>query len=96
MRLNQYGGCTMMAMGTLSPEVFDSGVDLTGLGRWYWIHLGSRAKKTRIVMAYQPSNSGRSVGTTVKDQHSRYFWALGNARSPRTIFYKQLVSQLIS
>jgi hypothetical protein len=47
-------------------------------------------------MAYQPSNSGRSARTTVKDQHSRYFCALGNARSPGTIFYEQLVSQLIT
>ncbi len=47
-------------------------------------------------MAYQPSNTGQSAGTTVKDQHSRYFCALGDARSPRTIFYEQLVSQLIT
>ncbi len=47
-------------------------------------------------MAYQPSNSGRSAGNTVKDQHSRYFRALGDAKSPCTIFFKQLVSQLIS
>jgi hypothetical protein len=47
-------------------------------------------------MAYQPSNSGlSSARTTVKDQHSRYFCALGNARSPHAIFFEQLVSQLI-
>lgn len=55
---------------------------------------GSGRKKTRIVMAYQPSNSGRSAGTTVKDQQERYFQALGHARSPQTIFYEQLISQL--
>ncbi len=38
-------------------------------------------------MVYQPSNSGRSAGITIKDQHSRYFCALGEARSPRTIFF---------
>jgi hypothetical protein len=92
---NQYGGCPMMALGTLSPEVINSGIDSTGLGRWCWIHLGSDTKKTRIVMAYQPSNLGRS-GTTIKDQHSRYFQALGDARSERTIFFEQLMSQLIS
>jgi hypothetical protein len=85
----------MMALGTLSPEVINSGVDFTGLGRWCWIHLGLGIKKTRIIMAYQPSNSGRSAGTTIKDQHSRYFCALGDAKLPRTIFFKQLVSQLI-
>jgi hypothetical protein len=46
-------------------------------------------------MAYQPSNSGRSAETTVKDQHMQYFSALGDARSPRTIFFKQLITQLI-
>jgi hypothetical protein len=45
-------------------------------------------------MAYQPSNSGRSVGTTVKDQHSRYFQSIGDAQSPRTIFFEQLIAQL--
>ncbi len=34
MRLNQYGGCAMMALGTLSPKVVNSGIDSTNLGRW--------------------------------------------------------------
>jgi hypothetical protein len=45
-------------------------------------------------MAYQPSNSGRSAGTTVKDQQAQYFQSLGDAHSPKTIFYEQLVLQL--
>jgi exonuclease III len=94
MQPNQFGGCAMMAMNTISSEVIDTGVDIMGLGRWCWMLLGSGRKKTRIVMAYQPSNSGRSAGTTVKDQQTRYFQVLGDARSPRTIFYEQLVSQL--
>jgi hypothetical protein len=84
----------MMALKTISSKVIDTGVDITGLGRWCWLLLGSGRKKTRIVMAYQPSNSGRSAGTTVKDQQARYFQALGDSRSPRTIFFEQLVSQL--
>jgi hypothetical protein len=86
MRPNQFGGCAMMAFNTISSEVIDTGVNITGLGRWCWMLLGSGRKKTRIVMAYRPSNSGRSAGTTVKDQQARYFQALGDARSPRTIF----------
>lgn len=58
MRVNQYGGCAIMAMNTIAPEVVESGADHTGLGQWCWIRIGSGAKKTRIVMAYQPSNSG--------------------------------------
>ncbi len=82
----------MMAMNTISAEVNATGVDIMGLGRWYWMLFRSGRKKTRIVMAYQPSNSGRSAWTTVKDQQERYFQALGDARSPQTIFYEQLIS----
>ncbi len=84
----------MMAMSTIAPEVMDTGVDITGLGRWCWRLLGLGQTKTRIVMAYQPSSSGRSAGTTVKDQQARYFQSLSDACSPRTIFFEQLVTQL--
>jgi hypothetical protein len=95
MRVNQYGGRAIMAMNTIAPEVVESGADHTSLGRWCWIRIGSGAKKTRIVMAYQSSNSGRSTGTTVKDQHAQYFTAFGDTHSPRTIFFEQLITQLI-
>jgi hypothetical protein len=81
---NQFGGCAMMAMGSISPEIIGSGVDTTGLGRWCWMHIGTGKKTTRVVIIYQPSNSGCSAGNTVKDQHSRYFRALGDSRSPIT------------
>jgi hypothetical protein len=96
MLTNQYGGCAIMAMNTISAKVQETGVDGTGLGRWCWIRLGSGPRKTRIVMAYQPSNSSRSsAGTTVKDQQSRYFCARGDARSLMTIFFEQLIAQLL-
>ena len=56
MRPNQFGGCAMMAFNTIAPQVISTGVDTTGLGRWCWMLLGSGRKRTRIVMAYQPSN----------------------------------------
>jgi hypothetical protein len=96
MLTNQYGGCAIMAMNTISAKVQDTGVDGTGLGRWWWICLGSGPRKTQIVMAYQPSNSGRSsAGRTIKNQQSHYFCAQGNAPSPRTIFFEQLIAQLL-
>ncbi len=94
MHPNQFGGCAMMAMSTIDPEVIDTGVDTMGLGRWCWMHIGLGRKKTRIVMAYQPSNSSRSAGTTVKDQHSCNFQSLADAHPPRTIFFEQLIAQL--
>ena len=67
MQRNQHGGCAMMVMGRFSAEVGDTGVDHYGLGRWCWMRVGSGDKKTRTVMAYQPSGSGNtnSAGTTV-------------------------------
>jgi hypothetical protein len=48
-------------------------------------------------MAYQPSGSKstNSAGTTVREQHEWYFEACGNLRSPCTIFFEQLIAQLI-
>ena len=71
MKRNQHGGCAMMAMGRFSAEVVETGVDHCGLGRWCWMRVGSGDKKTRIVMAYQPSGSSSSLsaGTTVREQH---------------------------
>ena len=50
-------------------------------------------------MAYQPSGSKskstNSAGTTVREQHKRYFETRGNLRSARTIFFEQLIAQLI-
>jgi hypothetical protein len=97
MQRNQHGGCPMMAMGCFSAEVVESGVNPSGLGRWCWFKVGSGKKKTRIVMTYQPfcSKSANSAGTTVREQHEQYFEARGDLRSARTIFFKQLISQLI-
>jgi hypothetical protein len=97
MQQNQHGGCAMMAMECFSAEVLEVGVNPYGLRCWCWLKAGSGDKMTRIVMAYQSSgsrlyNSGR---TTVQEQHKRYFEAHGNLRSARTIFFEQLIAQLI-
>ena len=77
-----------MAMGRLSAEVVEMGVDHYGLGRWCWMRVASGDKITRIVMAYQPSGSRSSntAGTTVREQHERYFEARGDLRSAKAIF----------
>ena len=71
MKCNQHCGCTMMAMGRLSAEVVETGVDHYGLGRWCWMRVGSGDKITCIVMAYQPSGSRSSntAGIMVREQH---------------------------
>jgi hypothetical protein len=59
--------------------------------------VGSGDKATRIVMAYQPSGSksSTSAGTTVREQHEQYFEAQGDLRPARTIFFEQLIAQLV-
>jgi hypothetical protein len=97
MQRNQHGRWAMMAMGRLSAEVIKTGVDPYGLGRWCWLRVGTGDKQTRMVMAYQPSGSKstNSIGTTVPEQHKQYFEALGNLQPAHTIFYEQLITQLI-
>ncbi len=97
MQQNQHGGCVMMAMGRFSAEVVELGVDPTSLGCWCWLKVGSGEKKTRIVMAYQPSGSKstNSAGTTVREKHEQYFKARGDLRLACAIFFEQLTSQLI-
>ena len=48
-------------------------------------------------MAYQHSGSNLSIsaGTTVQEQHEHYFNAWGNLRPAHTIFFEQLIAQLV-
>jgi hypothetical protein len=98
MQQNQHhGGCAMMAMGRFSAEVMESGGDPSGLGHWCRLKVGSGNEKTRIVMAYQPSGSKPTnfAGTTVREQHKRYFEARSNLGSAPTMFFEQLIAQSI-
>jgi len=93
---DQRGGTAMGTFGRMSAFVIDSGADHTGLGRWCWQLVGKGGKLTRIVVAYQPSKkSVNSAGFTTGDQHERFFEPTGDFRSPRTIFYEQLMAQLV-
>jgi hypothetical protein len=59
--------------------------------------VGSREKKTWIVMIYQPSGTSttNSAGTTMREQHKQYFEARGDIRPARIIFFDQLIAQLV-
>ena len=85
----------MATFGWLATFVIDSGVDHTGLGRWSWQMIGKGDTVTVVVAAYQPCEKNKnSKGYTTFEQHERYFEPKGDFRSPRTIFFEQLVSQL--
>jgi len=93
---DQRGGTAMATFGRMSACVIDSGADYTGLGRWCWQLVGKGGKQTRIVVAYQPcEKNANSKGFTTCEQQERYFEPRGDFRSPRTIFYEQLVTQLL-
>ena len=94
---DQWGGTAITTMGRLTTHVINTGSDNSGLGRWAWVLLSSREKRTRIVVAYQPCTPARSSkGGTVFEQHQRHFQQCGDFRSPRSIFYDDLTSQLAS
>ena len=58
MGYTQMGGDRAGAQREVGTYVTDSGVDLSGLGRWSWCQLeGSEGIKTRIVSAYAPTGS---------------------------------------
>jgi len=51
------GGTLVAAFNRLSSFVIEQGADISGLGRWSWILVGSGSHCTRIVSAYQPQKS---------------------------------------
>ncbi len=53
----QHGGTMTVAFSRLASYVLLSGVDLTGLGCWSWIQVGTGEHWTQIVSAYQPCRS---------------------------------------
>ena len=104
---NRYmtGGTIVSTFSRLSSFVIEQGVDMTGLGRWSWILVGSGDHRTIIVSAYQPhkssntpriiSSGGKMIGCgTVASQHRRYFRTRGNCNNPRELFTAQLITQL--
>jgi len=92
----QHGGTAMMALGRLSSQVNEAGADESKLGRWCWMKVGGGGKTTAVCMAYQPCAPGDdTAGQTSWDQQARHFEARGDGRSPRDIFFEQLVEQLL-
>ena len=86
----------MATFGRLSDLVVDSGVDHTGLGQWCWQLIGKGRTLTLVVVVYQPCDKNKdSKGFTTFQQQERYFEARGDFRSPRTILFEQLISQLL-
>ena len=87
----QEGGTGMVVFDQLAGLIHQSGVDLTGLGRWCWFTLKGKHKHvTRIITAYQPCRSNKSRLSTVYSQHRRYYRVRGDMRCPRAIFRADL------
>ena len=92
-QLDQMGGTAITGVGRICDVITEVGGDTTGLGRWSWLTLHGGSTTTRIISAYLPRKPNRlSRGRTVWEQHSRYFEAQGDMRSPSTIFIIDLLS----
>ena len=92
---DQMGGTAIAAIGRLSDVVTEVGCDITGLGRWSWIRVGTEFRHTRLLCGYLPCKPGKTArGHTVWEQHSRYFQAKGDFRSPSEIFIDDLANQV--
>jgi hypothetical protein len=89
----QPGGTSLMAFGQISPYVSKVEPDSTGLGRWVTLTLANGEKEVKVVMAYRPCfptsirRRGRDkLGSTVWEQHERYFRDRGEFRDPLELF----------
>jgi len=92
---DQKGGTAIATFGRLALQVTGSGCDHTGLGRWAWQLIGKGDLTTIVVVVYHPCDKNKnSKGFTTFQQHERYFQARGDFRSPRTILFEQLITQL--
>jgi hypothetical protein len=92
---DQWGGTCVTTVGQLLSFVTETGVDITGLGRWSWVRIGGGGKTSRVITTYQPCNPRwRTRGETVWDWHLRYFEPCGEIRNPQNMFWSDLISLL--
>ena len=91
----QYGGTAVMAYDEIAARVTSkAGQDTSGLGRWAWLLFeGKYGHRTRVISAYNPCKSRGPE--TVYMQQVRYFQKQGINECPRTLFRKQLCSQIV-
>lgn len=90
-----FGGTALFLSRTVIPRRTDSGIDLSGLGRWSWVLVtGRQGINTRIVSGYRPVRDFSNRPGTVYSQHEKYFYDQGNPREPRQAFLDDLGSLL--
>ena len=96
----QPGGVAAIAFGKVS-EYVKVEPDPTGLGRWITLTLTNGERVSRVVMAYKPGyptairRRGKDkLGSTVWEQHDRYWRKRGKFDDPRNIFAQDLLSLL--
>ena len=63
----------MMAVGKVANFVIQTVSDITVLGRWSWILVGTRVKKLRIVVVYVPRKSKQETIGSFYYYHQCYF-----------------------
>ena len=93
------GGTCMFAIDRVANFVIEQDKDYTGLGRWVYMRVGTEAKSTYFVSAYnckRPSKTAiqakRRKRSKVWEQQKRYFKKQGEDRDPRVMWNIQLTA----
>ena len=95
--LNQRGGNCAATVGQLAHRVSEVGKDERLLGRWVWVEFkGKMGTTTRVYVAYRPGRqpAKTSKKTTVYHQHAQYIRSHKLDYDPRSLFDKDLLSEL--
>ena len=91
----QEGGTEIIAFDQLVTLQDLAGLDPTGLGKWSWIKIiGKQKRTTRITCAYQPCSSKKTSLSSVGSQQRRHFKVRENEKCPRASFRGDLIIQL--
>ena len=80
----QPGGTMVLSCNSSAHRVFDSGRDISRLGRWSWTkYRGKHDVVLQVISAYRPCVPTEPGDNTTHSQHQRYLDAHNDTRTPR-------------
>ncbi len=86
---DQKGGTATMIVDKLASRVVNVGMDPDNLGRYCWVELAGGGKTTIMATMYMSCDPGpNTAGSTVWDQHCRYYERMGDFRPPNGNFIR--------
>jgi len=95
--LKQYGGTFWIGTGLASQFIVDVDKDPTRLGHWVVCTLSGRSgHKIHLVFGYRPCLNSMSRLRSVYAQQRRYFSSINRFDCPRSAFFTDLASYIIT